>query len=82
MGENEITYADIYSGTEFSQARWIKIKGACRTALEDGYDYIWIDSCCTMQSHHRWQCPTKMVVATAENDGRRHPVAHSFKYQT
>ena len=47
-----------------------KIIKACRKALEHGYEYIWVDTCCTIQTHHRRQRPTKRVAYAAENGGR------------
>ena len=52
-GQNEVTFKDI---TRYpicdtnSPARELmgfsKIEGACKLAADDGYDWIWIDSCC------------------------------------
>jgi hypothetical protein len=38
-------------------------------AQQDGLQYFWIDTCCTIQTHHRRQRPTKRVAYAAENGG-------------
>ena len=46
-GKNEITYQDIRNPASVAyKAGWTKINGACSLAGEDGYDHIWIDTCC------------------------------------
>jgi len=48
-GKNEITYQDIRNPASVAyKAGWTKINGACSLAGEDGYDHIWIDTCCTI----------------------------------
>jgi hypothetical protein len=56
-GTEEVTFADISHApiSELqSQARikngFAKIQGACELALQDGYAWIWIDSCCIDKS--------------------------------
>ncbi|EUC49598.1 hypothetical protein COCMIDRAFT_66909, partial [Bipolaris oryzae ATCC 44560] len=53
----EVTFADISSAPishPQSQTRtkkgFAKIQGACKLALNDGYNWIWIDSCCIDKS--------------------------------
>ncbi|KAF1999289.1 hypothetical protein P154DRAFT_601283 [Amniculicola lignicola CBS 123094] len=47
-----------------------KIIETARITQELGYEYFWIDTCCTIQTHHRRQSPTKRVAYAAENGGR------------
>jgi hypothetical protein len=44
----EVTYEDTLSASWFdgNEARFAKIKDTCTRAAEDGYDYVWIDTCC------------------------------------
>ncbi|KAI1478725.1 HET-domain-containing protein [Daldinia eschscholtzii] len=52
--DDEITFNDIESGgatyasvkTAAARASLSKLLGACTQAANDGYEYIWIDSCC------------------------------------
>ncbi|KAI1398157.1 HET-domain-containing protein [Hypoxylon fuscum] len=52
--DDEIIFDDIESGrandasskTPAALASLSKLRGACKQAAEDGYEYIWIDSCC------------------------------------
>ncbi|KAI0017306.1 HET-domain-containing protein [Xylariomycetidae sp. FL0641] len=46
--ENELVFEDIVSGTggQKPQASHYKVRKACEQARQDGYDYIWIDTCC------------------------------------
>jgi hypothetical protein len=55
-GSEEITFQDIQNSKNFrnyiqTQPRvqsegWFKIKGCSQQAVTDGYQYIWVDSCC------------------------------------
>ncbi len=43
----EVTYRDVLDGRLSTPAtRPDKITGCCRKAKEDGYDYVWVDTCC------------------------------------
>ncbi|KAF5344875.1 hypothetical protein D9758_011545 [Tetrapyrgos nigripes] len=46
--DEEVTYQDMqYDITTARRKRgYAKLMGACRLALEDGYEYLWVDSCC------------------------------------
>lgn len=55
-GSQEITFKDVQNFknlTDYFKTRkstksegWSKIKGACVQAVQDGYEWIWVDSCC------------------------------------
>lgn len=45
-GPDEVLLQDINNGTAPGKAGYKKIKGCCAQALEDGLDYVWIDTCC------------------------------------
>ncbi|KAI1413823.1 HET-domain-containing protein [Hypoxylon sp. FL1857] len=48
-GEEEILFQDIQNQQDLkwkSKIGFEKVEGSCRQALLDGYDYIWIDTCC------------------------------------
>jgi len=51
-GQNEVIYDDILHGTEWTKnpSSLSKVQGACRQARSNGYDYIWIDTCCIDKS--------------------------------
>jgi hypothetical protein len=55
-----------------------KIRFCAQQAKRDGLDYFWVDTCCTIQTHHRRQCPTKRVAYAAENGGRMY-IAFQYK---
>ncbi|RYP21600.1 hypothetical protein DL767_009217 [Monosporascus sp. MG133] len=43
----EVSYNDISAGRlATAETRPNKVSGCCRQAKEDGYDYVWIDTCC------------------------------------
>ena len=42
----EITYQDIQSGNPRQISGWEKVKACCKRAIEDGFDYCWVDTCC------------------------------------
>jgi hypothetical protein len=45
-GENEITFQDIEGGDAEKKAGYDKVKNTCAKAADDGFDYVWIDTCC------------------------------------
>ena len=46
----EVLFTDIERGMSVERHGIEKVKGAVRQALRDGYDYLWIDSCCIDKS--------------------------------
>lgn len=58
-----------------------KIVQCCARAKADGYQYVWIDTCSIIQTHHRRQRPRKGVAYAAENGGRTY-IAFQYAYQT
>jgi len=42
----EVSFQDLQSGKETSMLGYSKIKGCCAQAASDGWEYVWIDSCC------------------------------------
>lgn len=45
-GKFEVTLQDIESGTKRHDEGFIKIRNCCAQVQEDGYDWVWIDTCC------------------------------------
>ncbi|TDZ10334.1 putative transporter [Colletotrichum sidae] len=45
-GPEEVSFQDLLSGRGRSLLGYAKIEGACKLALADGFDFIWIDTCC------------------------------------
>ncbi|PKK51531.1 hypothetical protein CI102_5412 [Trichoderma harzianum] len=49
-GSGEVTYQDIVQSVEQARERkpqgFAKVEGACALAYAEGFDYIWIDTCC------------------------------------
>jgi hypothetical protein len=45
-GEEEISFQDITTGNPSHLKGWQKVKCCCAQAVSDGYDYVWIDTCC------------------------------------
>ncbi|KAI0423795.1 hypothetical protein F5Y09DRAFT_326375, partial [Xylaria sp. FL1042] len=73
-GEEEILLEDIRHIEQAKTKRGFeKVHRACQLAKSQGYKYIWIDTCCTIQTHHRRQCPTKRAASAAENGGSWYP---------
>ncbi len=65
-------------GTVNSKPGFSKLQGAARQAQKDDYQYLWIDTCCTTQTHHRRQRPTKWVAYASEIGGRMY-IAFQYK---
>ncbi|TVY93492.1 Vegetative incompatibility protein HET-E-1 [Lachnellula willkommii] len=68
--EEEVTFQEIHRRSALSKKGYAKIKETCIRARRHGLHYAWIDTCCTIQTHHRRQRPTKRVAYAAENGGR------------
>jgi hypothetical protein len=56
-GSEEVTYADIIqaplsepASVTRNKAGFLKVQEACALALQNGYEWIWIDSCCIDKS--------------------------------
>ncbi|KAH8784158.1 heterokaryon incompatibility protein-domain-containing protein [Hyaloscypha sp. PMI_1271] len=52
-GENEISFQEMPNFVRLKQeidprqrAAYTKIEGSCKTALKDGFEYVWVDTCC------------------------------------
>lgn len=45
-GDEEVTLRDLHSQTGSEKKGWSKIKNACQYAASQGWEYIWIDTCC------------------------------------
>jgi hypothetical protein len=45
-GDGEVTFDDIDQPRARSMAGYKKIQRCCQQAMEDGFDYVWIDTCC------------------------------------
>jgi hypothetical protein len=69
-GNDEVSFQEMEAGVSTGKAGWEKIKFCAKQAAAYGLEYFWIDTCCTIQTHHRRQRPTKRVAYAAENGGR------------
>ena len=48
--DEEVSYQDLQNHTHKTKAGWSKIVRACERALQGGYKYIWVDTCCIDKS--------------------------------
>ena len=44
--EGEVLYGDIRDGVAEIKPGFAKVKGCCDLARTEGWEYVWIDSCC------------------------------------
>jgi Heterokaryon incompatibility protein (HET) len=44
--DEEATFQDLRAGTGADKPEYAKIKACCTQAIQDGFDYVWIDTCC------------------------------------
>jgi hypothetical protein len=65
--------SDIESRPEYSKIRYTR-----NQAIADRLDYVWVDTCCSIQTHQRNLCPTKRVAYAAEDGGRTYM---AFEYK-
>jgi hypothetical protein len=49
----EVTFQDLANGVGSSKPGYRKIQFCGVQAQLDGLQYFWVDSCCTIQSHHQ-----------------------------
>lgn len=42
----EVLYQDVIENTAHEKAGYFKIEQCCEQAKKDGYDYVWVDTCC------------------------------------
>jgi hypothetical protein len=68
-GDEEVTFKDIEQPYAAGMKGYKKILLSCAQAHQDGYAWIWVDTCCTIQTHHRQQCTTKSAAYVAESGG-------------
>lgn len=45
-GQDEASHQDLFSGNNKTGAGYRKIERCCDIALEDDFDWVWIDTCC------------------------------------
>ena len=45
-GEEEVSFDQLQSGTYKHLAGWKKIQATCDLASQDGWNWVWIDTCC------------------------------------
>ncbi|KAH8881794.1 HET-domain-containing protein, partial [Thozetella sp. PMI_491] len=45
-GDEEVKFQDMLPPRQASGRGYDKVKGACRLALRNGFDFLWVDSCC------------------------------------
>ncbi len=78
-GAEEVSFVKILKKKDsaLGKARYDKVKACCQRAWEQNLRYVWIDTCCTIQTHHRGQCPTEGVAYAAEDGGG---MSIAFKY--
>lgn len=49
-GEEEVTFQDMQGEVPIHKKGFSKLKNSCLQAKKDGYEYIWIDTCCIDKS--------------------------------
>jgi hypothetical protein len=45
-GEGEVSFQELRSSGGKNKAGYDKIRGCCEMAVSDGFQYIWVDTCC------------------------------------
>lgn len=44
--DDESTFQDLRDRAGINKPGYVKIKACCSQAIRDGFDYVWIDTCC------------------------------------
>jgi hypothetical protein len=45
-GEDEVSYKDVLKGRNLEAAGWTKVKQCCSFVHKQGFQWVWIDTCC------------------------------------
>ncbi len=61
---------DLADNTAKNKAGYAKLLFRAERVATDSLEWIWIDTCCTIQTHHQRQCPTERVAHAVENGSR------------
>jgi hypothetical protein len=48
----EVTYDELVAGTGKEKAGYAKLYFCREKAAQDNLEYFWVDTCCTIQTHH------------------------------
>lgn len=51
--KDEVHFADMQRGSAEGKAGYGKIRYSCAQAAADGLQYVWVDTYCIIQTHHR-----------------------------
>ncbi|KAF2685036.1 hypothetical protein K458DRAFT_365183 [Lentithecium fluviatile CBS 122367] len=78
--DEEVTFDELRESTRkrIRKSGYNKLHFCGQQAKRDGMRYFWVDTCCTIQAHHRRQRPTKRVAYAAKNGGRMY-IAFQYK---
>ncbi|KAI1738466.1 heterokaryon incompatibility protein-domain-containing protein [Xylaria scruposa] len=49
-GEDEVTFQDMRTWSATEKIGWQKARSACQLAAQNGFQYLWIDTCCIDKS--------------------------------
>jgi Heterokaryon incompatibility protein (HET) len=49
----EVTFQELIEGTGKDKPGYEKIRFCGEQSKRDGLQYFWVDTCCTIQTHHR-----------------------------
>lgn len=77
-GLEEVSFDDICNGTGTQRKGYEKLLGTCAQAALDGYDWVWIDTCCinknssakleeSVNSMYRWYSQSNICYAYLED---------------
>lgn len=76
--DQEVTFEDVTNSTGKGKAGHRKIQFCHEQAKKDGFQYFWVDSRCTIQTHYRGQCTTKTAASAAETDENHHRASDAY----
>jgi hypothetical protein len=87
----ELTFQDLQVGTGVEKQGYAKMLACCARAVKDGYDYVWMDTCCidktnnvelqsAINSMFSWYKKSEVcyaLLSDCDADNYLHDVAHS-----
>jgi hypothetical protein len=90
--QEEVTLQDMISGCASGKKAYAKITGCCKQALNDGFGYCWIDTCCidktssaelseAINSMYKWyegSCICYVYLSDVDKDSEKGVLRSSF----
>ncbi|KAI1773944.1 heterokaryon incompatibility protein-domain-containing protein [Hypoxylon cercidicola] len=91
--KKEVTFQDMCDPEREDKPGFIKIRGCCAQATKDGFDWVWIDTCCidktssaelseAINSMYRWYAESRVCyIYLSDVDAAEDPGSHNSSFR-